>query len=73
MTTNSEIMCTYTDCYRYSNCLEGGYLLPMCRDARKKHPEDYYWYTGEVEDEAEFLQDLADDGLFEVPKKKEVK
>ena len=36
------------------------------------HNEDYYWLTGEVEDEAEFLQDLADDGLFEVPKKKEV-
>jgi len=31
------------------------------------HNEDYYWLTGEVEDEVEFLQDLADDGLFLKP------
>jgi len=33
------------------------------------HNEDYYWLTGEVMNEVEFLQDITDDGLFQKPTK----
>lgn len=34
------------------------------------HKEDYYWLTGEVLTEEQFLQDCNDDGLFMVPEKR---
>ena len=33
----------------------------------EEHNEDYYWLTGEVMNEVEFLQDITDDGLFQKP------
>jgi len=33
----------------------------------EEHKEDWYFVTGEVMNEVEFLQDLADDGLFQRP------